>query len=56
MMLCYECAAKVRLAFTRKTLVATGNQKLEKCGNCRKKRYCNELEMVDKEANQDDQH
>ena len=49
MFLCHECAARVRVSFPNKELRETGAYtKYENCGNCRKKRFSCEYELVDK--------
>lgn len=47
MVLCNECAAKVRLNFPRHDLEPIGDgMAYKRCDHCRKGRYCLELELV----------
>ena len=49
--LCYECAAITRLAYPKKELRQDEEDRatLKPCGRCRKRRYTNQFELVDKE-------
>lgn len=47
MLLCNECAAKVKLTFPRRRLVDTiADMRSDTCGTCRKRRFCREYDLV----------
>ena len=49
-LLCNECATKVRLNFTSHELMPANSDRSRMCcGHCRKQRYCVEYDMKQKE-------
>ena len=51
MKLCNECASKIVVAFPGRILIpASEFMAYESCGQCHKKRYCQEYEHAEKNA------
>lgn len=53
-LLCNECAAKVRLNFPSHELAQVGSDMTrERCGHCQKQRFCTEYDMRQKKKGGD---